>query len=178
VNGLRIVISIGGRGLRLADDGKPEVTMYRSLATRGVLAAMLATAVAAVACSNGGQATTPVTPTASSASRVASTTSGDDSHGGGNQGGGDRGRNSGPGENDNEPNDDEVEGAIVAGSLTGSCAAASLAFRIGTTAIRTNAQTRFDDITCGALGAGTVIEVHGSPQPDGSLLASRIEPEQ
>ena len=152
--------------------------MYGSLATRGILAAMLAAAVAAVACSNGGPATTPVTPTASSASRVASTTSGDGSHGGGNQGGGDRGRNPGPGGNDNEPNDDEVKGAIAAGSLTGSCTANSLAFRIGATAIRTNAQTRFDDITCGALGAGAVIEVHGSPQPDGSLLASRIEPEE
>ena len=151
--------------------------MYRSLATRGILAAMLVTAVSAVACSNRGQATTPVTPTALSASRVAST-SGDESHGGGNQGGGDRGRNPGPGENDSEPNDDEVKGAIAAGSLTGSCAANSLAFRIGTTAIRTNAQTRFDDITCGALGAGDVIEVHGTPQADGSLLASRIESDE
>jgi hypothetical protein len=172
VNVLRIVISIGGLGLRLADDGQPEVTMYRSLATRGIFAAMLATAVSAVACSNSGQATTPVTPTALSASRVAST-SGDESHGGG-----DRGRNPGPGENDNEPNDDEVKGAIAAGSLTGSCAANSLAFRIGTTAIRTNAQTRFDDITCGALGAGDVIDVHGTPQADGSLLASRIESDE
>jgi len=178
VNGLRIVISIGGRGLRLADDRQPEVTMYRSLATRGTLAAMLATAVAAVACSNGGQAMTPVTPTASSASQVAgsamaSMTSGDLSHGGGNKGGEDRGRNPGPGQAEAE-----VKGTIVAGSLSGSCAGASLAFRIGTTAIRTNAQTRFDDITCGALSAGDAIEVHGTPQADGSLQASRIEPEE
>jgi hypothetical protein len=151
--------------------------MYRSLATRGTLAAILATALAAVACSNGGQAMTPVTPTALSASQVAST-SGDESHGGGNQGGGDRGRNPGPGENDNEPNDDEVKGAIVAGTLSGSCAGASLVFRIGTTAIRTNPQTRFDGITCGALGAGDAIEVHGTPQADGSLLASRIESDE
>ena len=75
-------------------------------------------------------------------------------------------------DNGNDNDDRRVE--VVGLSMC----AASLVFRVGTTAIRTNPQTRFDGITCGALGAGDAIEVHGTPQADGSLLASRIESDE
>jgi hypothetical protein len=71
----------------------------------------------------------------------------------------------------------EVKGAIIANSLAGSCAANSLSFRIASTTVRTNAQTKFEDTTCGGLKAGDVVEVKGSKQSDGSVLAMRVEKE-
>jgi hypothetical protein len=80
------------------------------------------------------------------------------------------------GQDDNEDGDQSgVKGVIAAGSLVGSCAASSLSFRIGSTTIRTNAQTRLDGTSCSALKAGDSVEVKGTRQADGSVLASRVE---
>jgi hypothetical protein len=69
----------------------------------------------------------------------------------------------------------EVKGAIAAGSLTGSCAANTLAFKVGTTTVKTNATTQFKDTTCAALKAGDSVEAKGTKQADASVLASRVE---
>jgi len=86
-----------------------------------------------------------------------------------------------PNDDDGNANDEqngvEVKGFIASGSLAGSCAANSLSFRIGTTVVRSNAATRFEDVTCTALKAGDSVEVKGTRQTDASVLASRIEKE-
>lgn len=77
---------------------------------------------------------------------------------------------------DNDDNDDaEVKGSIVAGTVSGSCGAHNLAFTVGTTRVVTNGSTLFKDGTCDSLKAGTVVEVKGKRQGDGSLLAASVE---
>jgi len=71
----------------------------------------------------------------------------------------------------------EVEGAINAGSLSGSCTAHTLSFLIGTTKIVTNASTVFRDGTCAGLKSGSRVEVKGTRQPDGSVVAASVESE-
>lgn len=88
-----------------------------------------------------------------------------------------------PGDDDNdgedkdghEGNDAEVNGTIAAGSLSGSCAANSLAFAVGTTKVKTNASTQFKDTSCAALKTGDSVEVKGARQTDASVLATRVE---
>jgi hypothetical protein len=79
------------------------------------------------------------------------------------------------GEGENEDENDELKGTIAAGSITGSCAANTLAFKVGTTPVKTNAATQFKDTSCTALAAGSSVEVKGTRQADGSFLATRIE---
>jgi len=74
-------------------------------------------------------------------------------------------------ENEDE-NEAEVKGAI-ASAITGSCP--SIAFSIGSTSVSTNASTRFDDASCGALKRGDTVEVKGTRQTNGSVLASRVK---
>jgi hypothetical protein len=76
---------------------------------------------------------------------------------------------------DNEDNDEgEVSGPITAS--TGTCPALTLT--VGTTIVKTTAATVFHDGACSALRVGTVVESNGMRQSDGSLLASRLEPEE
>lgn len=76
---------------------------------------------------------------------------------------------------DNDKNQVEVKGAIATGSLAGSCAANTLSFKVGTTTVKTNASTKFDDTSCAALKAGDRVEVKGTRQADASVLASKVE---
>ena len=69
----------------------------------------------------------------------------------------------------------EVRGTIVANSFGGSCSAFSLFFKVGTTTIRTNQSTQFEDTTCGGLKAGDTVEINGTKQTDGSVLAAKVE---
>ncbi|HEY7287713.1 MAG TPA: DUF5666 domain-containing protein [Vicinamibacterales bacterium] len=78
-------------------------------------------------------------------------------------------------DNDNNRNQVELKGAIATGSLAGSCATSSLTFKIGSTSVRTNASTKFDDTSCTALKAGDRVEVKGTRQADTSVLASKVE---
>jgi len=78
--------------------------------------------------------------------------------------------NAGPG---SIPDVEEVKGAV--GSLTGTCPA--IVFSIGSTRVAANASTVFDDGPCSGITKGTSVEVHGTRQSDGSLLARRIERE-
>ena len=69
----------------------------------------------------------------------------------------------------------EIEGTINTGGMTGSCAANNLSFMIGTTRVVTNASTQFRDGTCASLAAGRRVEVKGTRQSDGSILAAEVE---
>ena len=79
-------------------------------------------------------------------------------------------------ENDNEDDEDkneaEVEG-VVSGS-TGTCPAVT--FMVGTRKVTTNSATSFRDGTCAdATANGATVEVKGTKQTDGSILATRVE---
>jgi len=69
--------------------------------------------------------------------------------------------------------DDEVEVKGVVSGLTGACPA--ITFTIGTRTIATTAQTRFEDGSCAAVTNGTKVEVSGTIQPNGTLVARRVE---
>ena len=78
------------------------------------------------------------------------------------------------GEDDDDEGDDlEIEGAIAA--FTGPTGCPVSTFTIGTTTIRTSATTVFDDVTCATLVNGNRVEVHGTRQTDGSILATKVE---
>lgn len=82
--------------------------------------------------------------------------------------------------NDNDDDDDEddddadkveLKGAVA--GLTGTCPA--MTFTVGTTTVKTNTDTKFDDVTCAALANGNTVEVEGKKQADNSVLASTVE---
>jgi hypothetical protein len=82
-------------------------------------------------------------------------------------------------ENDNEDDDDdqnnneaEVEG-VVSGS-TGTCPAVT--FMVGSKKVTTNSATSFKDGSCAdATANGATVDVKGTRQSDGSILATRVE---
>jgi hypothetical protein len=57
-------------------------------------------------------------------------------------------------------------------NLAGACPA--LSFTVGSTAVSTSASTVFPDGDCGAVADGTMVEVDGTPQPNGSVAATRV----
>ena len=78
--------------------------------------------------------------------------------------------------NDNEgpdPNAADIEGSISGLSAVSGCPVVT--FMIGTTKITTSATTTFDDVTCAALTNGATVEVEGTKQLDGSILATAVE---
>jgi hypothetical protein len=78
--------------------------------------------------------------------------------------------NQGPG-NDNDENEGEVEGAISAKS--GTCP--TLTFTVSARSVSTSAGTQFKDGACTALVNGTNVEVKGTVQTNGSILAASVE---
>jgi hypothetical protein len=74
---------------------------------------------------------------------------------------------------------DETEVAGAVGGLTGtaSCTSATpaLTFTVGATTVKTDASTTFDDVTCAALADTNLVEVEGTLQTDGSILAEKVE---
>ena len=69
----------------------------------------------------------------------------------------------------------ELEGVISGLSATSGCPVVT--FMIGTTKVTTSAATVFDDVLCSALANGALVEVEGTLQPDGSILATSVEAE-
>jgi len=110
----------------------------------------------------------------SSGSMTAASHEGSSHGGGGNSGPGhdagddDHGRAEGP---EVEPNDAEVFGAV--GGRIGTCPV--LTFVVGTTKVTTNSATIFEDVACRALANGDQVEVNGTLQDGGTLLAARVE---
>lgn len=68
----------------------------------------------------------------------------------------------------------EVKGAIAELNQT-TTPCPNLTFKIGTTVVKTNSSTTFDDTTCADLANGKVVEVEGTKQADGSILAKKVE---
>jgi len=77
--------------------------------------------------------------------------------------------------NDNDENETELKGTVAAFSGAATCPAAT--FMIGTTKVTTSATTVFDDVTCATLANGAIVEVEGTTQADGSILATKVEGE-
>lgn len=75
-------------------------------------------------------------------------------------------------------NSADIKGTIVANSFGGSCSAHSLFFKVGTTTIKTNQSTQFEDTTCSGLKAGDAVEIEGTKQTDGSVLAAKVEKDE
>ena len=71
-------------------------------------------------------------------------------------------------------NEDEVEGVVSA--TTGTCP--SLTFMLNTTKVTTNSATTFRDGICTDVKDGARVEVKGTRQADGSILATRVELKQ
>jgi hypothetical protein len=72
---------------------------------------------------------------------------------------------------DNDDNEAEVEGVL--GPIAGTCP--SISSSVGATKFTTNASTRFDDVSCTALKAGSPVEVKGTRNADGSIAATRVK---
>jgi hypothetical protein len=72
---------------------------------------------------------------------------------------------------DDDASDARLEGPVAA--LTGACPA--IRFTVYGTPVATDVFTRFDDGVCGTVQNGTWVEVKGRTQPDGSLLASKVD---
>jgi len=80
--------------------------------------------------------------------------------------------NPGPPEQENEGNEVEVTGSISS-AIGGTCPVIN--FSVGSTSVSTNAGTKFEDTTCSALKKGDRVEVKGTRQPNGSVLATKVE---
>jgi hypothetical protein len=74
-------------------------------------------------------------------------------------------------EPDDENQDVELEGTL--GAITGTCPVISSS--VGATKFTTTASTRFDDAPCSAFKQGDKVEVKGTKNPDGSIVATRLE---
>ena len=69
----------------------------------------------------------------------------------------------------------EVELKVTISLLAGACP--SVTFTVSSTMVTTNAATKFDESACTALHNGDAVEVKGTKQTDGRVLASRVEKE-
>jgi len=126
-------------------------------------ALLCAVAVVAIGCSD--SAHSSVAP---SGTTLASSGAATDSHGGGGNSG--PGNNSGPGKGDDN-RQTEINGAVQA--VGGKCPALQLT--IAGRTVSTTASTEFRDTTCVKLAVGQMVEVKGTLQSDGSVVATRIE---
>jgi hypothetical protein len=124
---------------------------------------LCAVAVVAIGCSD--SAHSSVAPTGTT---LASSGAATDSHGGGGNSG--PGNNSGPGKGDDN-RQTEINGAVQA--VGGKCPALQLT--IAGRTVSTTASTEFRDTTCVKLAVGQMVEVKGTLQSDGSVVATRIE---
>lgn len=76
----------------------------------------------------------------------------------------------------NDPGDTHAGQIELSGSVsgrTGACPA--LAFTVGTATVVTDAKTQFEDTTCSTLANGDKVEVKGTKQSNGSVLASSVD---
>jgi len=78
-------------------------------------------------------------------------------------------------DDDDEEDEAKLEGAVA--GLTGTCPAVTFTIGSPATTVKTNSSTKFDGVTCATLANGAVVEVKGTKQTDGSILASKIEKE-
>ena len=79
----------------------------------------------------------------------------------------------GSGDDNEDDNKNEAEASGAIASKTGACPAIS--FKIGTTSVTTSAATEFKGAACTTLANGTKVEVKGTKQTSGVVLASRVK---
>jgi len=70
-----------------------------------------------------------------------------------------------------ELDDEEIEGAVS--GLAGACP--NLTFIVKGTTVVTNSLTKFEDGSCTGVQNGMKVEAKGLKQPNGSLLAQKVE---
>jgi len=99
--------------------------------------------------------------------------SGNSGGGSGNSGGSGSGHGGGPGSGHD---DTRVELNGIAESVTGECP--TLQLTVAGRLVTTAASTEFKHAPCSALAAGQQLEVRGTMQPGGAVLAARIESEE
>jgi hypothetical protein len=71
---------------------------------------------------------------------------------------------------DEDEDDDELKGLVS--NLTGTCP--TLTFTVAGTKVVTNSATKFDD-PCQQIANGRRVEVKGTRQTDGSIVATKVE---
>ena len=88
----------------------------------------------------------------------------------------------GGGDDDHGGRTVEITGAVsgLGTQPNAGCTAtpAGLTFTVATspaTTVKTNSSTVFDDVTCANLANGNIVEVDGTRQADGSVLATKVE---
>jgi len=74
---------------------------------------------------------------------------------------------------DNDDSANEVNGVVS--NLSGSCVTLTLTFTVQNTPVKTNNATKFEDGPCARIANGTRVEVKGTRQADGTILATEIE---
>jgi hypothetical protein len=65
----------------------------------------------------------------------------------------------------------ELKGAVS--GLTGTCP--SVSFTVGDTKVTASETTEFADVTCADIKDDMVLDVKGPRQPDGSIVAAKVE---
>jgi hypothetical protein len=72
-------------------------------------------------------------------------------------------------------NDEENANAVkgIVSNLSGSCS--TLTFAVQGTTVRTNGATKFEDGPCTRLANGMRVDVEGTRQADGAILATVVE---
>ncbi len=80
-----------------------------------------------------------------------------------------------PGGDDPGKNESVEASGKVAG-LSGACP--SIQFTLGTTTVTTSPSTKFSDGTCSQIATGTLVEVKGTKQANGSIAATSVSLEQ
>ena len=82
-------------------------------------------------------------------------------------------------DDEDDDDDDDVNEVELTGEVsalgTGACPA--ITFTVRSTKVTTTSATRFKDIACAAVQNGVEVEVRGIRQSDGSVVATRVEPE-
>lgn len=74
---------------------------------------------------------------------------------------------------DRDDDADEFEARGVVSGLSGTCPA--ITFTLNGTTVRANASTEFEHGTCASIANGDTVEVEGTRQADGSVIAKEIE---
>jgi hypothetical protein len=81
------------------------------------------------------------------------------------------------GDKDEDKDKDKDDGAKVEGAVSGFSAAGcpAVTFTVGTTKVTASSATTFKGVTCATLANGKTVEVKGTKQADGSIVAAKVE---
>jgi hypothetical protein len=71
---------------------------------------------------------------------------------------------------------DQTELKGVVSGLSGTCP--KISFTVQNTTVTTSETTQFEDVRCGDIKDGMVVEVRGFRQPDGSINAAKVEDDE